>query len=205
MREPYRRKQRLFDAWAPHYDWLPTTAFYQAIHARLLAFVTLPEGARVLELGCGTGRLLARLAKTYPRLRGVGLDLSPQMLRQARAHNPDRRRLVYVRGNAEALPFASGEFDAAFATASFLHYLRPLAVLWELARVLLRNGQFYWADWTLPSQTANNRLWQHAPERLHLYAPQRRACLARAVGLEAQQHHRLLGPVVLSVLARPGR
>ena len=112
---------------------------------------------------------------------------------------------MYVRGNAEALPFASGEFDAAFATASFLHYLRPLAVLWELARVLRRNGQFYWADWTLPSQSANNWLWQRSPERLHLYAPQRRASLARAVGLVPQQHHRLLGPVVLSVLAQPGR
>ncbi|MFN7662023.1 MAG: class I SAM-dependent methyltransferase, partial [Dolichospermum sp.] len=74
--------------------------------------------ANVLDLGCGTGRLLDRLANQFPEITGTGLDLSPQMLRVARQNNRHRPRLIYLEGNAENLPFAEGQFNAVFNTIS---------------------------------------------------------------------------------------
>uniref|UniRef100_A0A1D9G4F6 Methyltransferase domain-containing protein n=1 Tax=Moorena producens (strain JHB) TaxID=1454205 RepID=A0A1D9G4F6_MOOP1 len=56
-------KEKFFDLWAPNYDILFTTVFYQALHKRLLEYVELTNQPNVLDLGCGTGRLLNRLAQ----------------------------------------------------------------------------------------------------------------------------------------------
>lgn len=80
-------KRQLFDRWAPLYDLLFPSVFYQAIHQRLLDYVDLPQQAHVLDIGCGTGRLLNRLATKYSDLQGTGLDFSAEMLRQARRTN----------------------------------------------------------------------------------------------------------------------
>jgi ubiquinone/menaquinone biosynthesis C-methylase UbiE len=77
-------KKLIFDSWASSYDWLFPSVFYQAIHKRLLEYVDLPNPANILDLGCGTGRLLQRLATEFHQFRGTGLDLSSNMVRQAR-------------------------------------------------------------------------------------------------------------------------
>ena len=63
-------KQIFFDRWAPSYDWLFPSVVYQAIHQRLLEYIDLPASANVLDLGCGTGKLLHRLAVNFPTLQG---------------------------------------------------------------------------------------------------------------------------------------
>jgi hypothetical protein len=125
----FHNKQKFFDRWAPNYDCLFTTIFYQAVHKRMLEYVELPRSTHVLDLGCGTGRLLHRLATQFPTLQGTGLDLSTEMLRQAQQRNQHGTRLTYRQGNAESMPFAEGEFDAVFNTISFLHYPNPQQVV----------------------------------------------------------------------------
>ena len=77
------RKQeirRLADTSAPARDkWLARAAFFHAEDLLYLKFL-VGEGARVLELGCGTGDLLAQLEPSY----GVGVDFSEGMIAQAR-------------------------------------------------------------------------------------------------------------------------
>lgn len=80
-------KQQLFDLWAPLYDFLFPSVLYQAIHKRMLEYVQLPSYPNVLDIGCGTGRLLDRLATERSDLQGTGLDFSAEMLRQARRSN----------------------------------------------------------------------------------------------------------------------
>lgn len=145
----FDKKITFFDRWAPNYDFLGTTIFYQSIHQRLLSYTTLPNSCQVLDLGCGTGRLLNRLAAKFPDLKGIGVDLSPQMLNVARQNNQYHPRLIYTSGNAESLPFADNQFDAVFNTISFLHYRDPQQVFSEVSRILKPQGQFYLADSTL--------------------------------------------------------
>ena len=193
----FTQKQRLFDLWAPSYDWLFPSVFYQAIHQRLLDYVVVPERANVLDLGCGTGRLLNRLAEQFPQLRGIGFDLSEEMLRQARDRNRHRPRLLYFQGNAEALPFEDQQFDAVFSTISFLHYPHPDTVLAEVSRVLKPGGHFYWVDPVFGSHPTS-QLLAVSPGGIRLYPPASRAQMGQSVGLDDAEHHYLLWPVMLT-------
>jgi SAM-dependent methyltransferase len=76
--------RRLSDGFSEDRDrWLERAAFFHSEDFRYLSFL-IPEGLRVLELGCGTGHLLAALKPSF----GVGIDLSGGMIRQARQAYP---------------------------------------------------------------------------------------------------------------------
>jgi SAM-dependent methyltransferase len=99
--------RRLADASAPERrKWLARGAFFHDEDLLYLKFL-IPEGARVLELGCGTGALLAALKPSF----GVGVDFSAGMIAQARQANPD---LTFFVGDIEDPVFISslpGPFD----------------------------------------------------------------------------------------------
>ncbi len=195
-------KQQIFNQWAPSYDCLWTTVFYQAIHQRLLEYVELPDRPQVLDLGCGTGKLLDRLATQYPNLQGTGLDFSASMLQVAQSRNRYNTRLTFVAGDAISLPFEAAQFDAAFSTISFLHYPDPRAVCAEIARVLRSQGRFYLADYTLPRCQRGSRKLPISPDGLTLYSQEARARLGEEVGLTCTGHYYLLGLVLLTVFVR---
>jgi ubiquinone/menaquinone biosynthesis C-methylase UbiE len=195
-------KKQVFDLWAPSYDWLLPSVFYQSVHKRLLEYVDLPPRPNVLDLGCGTGRLLDRLAAKFPDLRGTGLDLSPEMVRVARQSNRHRPRLIYVEGKAESLPFADGQFDAVFNTISFLHYLKPKQILNEVARVLSPGGRFYLVDTTFKSKPELH-LTLGSLGKVTLYSPNQREIMGASAGLGCVGHYYLLGPVLLTIFAKP--
>jgi ubiquinone/menaquinone biosynthesis C-methylase UbiE len=192
----FENKEKLFDRWAPNYDFLLTTVFYQAVHKRLLEYVELPERPNILDLGCGTGLLLNRLAARFPDLQGTGLDLSTQMLRQARQRNQHHPRLIFVRGNAESLPFADNQFDAVFNTISFLHYPNPEQVFAQVSRVLRPQGHFYLVDW------AFDRRLSISQANVRFYSPQQREQLGINTGLKCLGHYYLLSRVVLTIFVK---
>lgn len=94
------------------------------------------RGAKVLDAGCGTGRLAVALAE-----RGVarvwGVDASPEMLAVARAKAPS---VGFKQGRLEALPFKDGWFDAA-VTWLVVHLVDRPAAFSELRRVLASGGR----------------------------------------------------------------
>jgi ubiquinone/menaquinone biosynthesis C-methylase UbiE len=194
-------KQQLFDRWAPLYDFLFPSVFYQAVHQRLLEYVELPQHPNVLDLGCGTGRLLDRLATKHLDLWGTGLDFSTEMLRQARHSNRHRPRLIFVQGSVAPLRFANEQFDAVFSTFSFLHYLEPLRVLAEVHRVLRANGRFYLVDPTVRTSTG---VWHLSvsPEGMRFYSPKAREQMGTQVGLRCLKHQYLLGPTLLTIFTK---
>jgi SAM-dependent methyltransferase len=86
--------------------WLKRAAFFHSEDLRYLSFL-IPEGLRVLELGCGTGHLLAALKPSF----GVGVDFSEGMIRQARQAYP---HLTFQVGDVEDTDFIGllpGPFD----------------------------------------------------------------------------------------------
>lgn len=196
-------KARVFDRWAPNYDWLFTTVFYQAVHLRLLSYVNLlGNSPAVLDIGCGTGKLLNRLAEQNLHLQGTGLDLSPEMLRQARRSNGHRPRLIFVQGASEAMPFADNHFQAAFSTISFLHYPDSQQVFVEVSRVLRPGGQFYLVDYTTFLGLGTQQNVAGLGGSMHFYSPRQRETLATNADLICNAHYSLLGPVLLSIFTK---
>jgi ubiquinone/menaquinone biosynthesis C-methylase UbiE len=137
----------LYDRFADLYDMtFKFNRYSQSIerylHERALA---LPEGANVLDAGCGTGLLTLALLRTLPRpARVTAFDLSAPSLEKARhavSKLPEskRHRISFIQANLLAQPFASDTFDFV-ATSGALEYVPLGEGLAELARVTKPGG-----------------------------------------------------------------
>ncbi len=146
--------QRLFADIVPRYDLMNTlmSGGFDRRWRRRTAEAGRPQGARVLDLGTGTGELAAEMAR-HGAAEVVGLDFARPMLAVASARQPRRlategvlTRLAWLAGDALHLPFASGAFDVV-AAAFVLRNLADLdRGLHEIRRVLRPGGQFLSLD-----------------------------------------------------------
>ncbi len=134
-----------FDAWSERYDhsWLQR-AFFGPVQAHVVtvATQTTPQPATILDVGCGTGQLLERLARAYPAAHLAGVDPAPGMARVARY----RHQLPVVVGVAEQLPFRTGSVALLVSTISFHHWSDQPRGLAEVRRVLAPGGRLLLAD-----------------------------------------------------------
>jgi trans-aconitate 2-methyltransferase len=111
-------------------------AFVWRHGASLIELLAPQPEERILDLGCGTGHLTARIAEAGAA--AVGLDHSAEMLTQARQAYP---KLHFVEGDARQFAFPE-PFDAVFSNAA-LHWIRePEAVLCSVRKALKHGGRF---------------------------------------------------------------
>lgn len=97
----------------------------------------------LLDVGCGTGWLLNRLARVHPA-EYHGLDVSENMLAVAEEkHIPGA---VFVQGVADRLPYADNSFDVVTCIQSFHHYPDPDRAMREVLRVLKPGGLYLLSD-----------------------------------------------------------
>jgi ubiquinone/menaquinone biosynthesis C-methylase UbiE len=104
----------------------------------------LEPGCRVLELGFGNGHLLPILMGYAEGIRYVGIEISATMVEEAARFNHAlvaSSRATFVRGLAEAIPFAQNSFDRAFAVAVVYFLPDPVRALAEIHRVLRPSGR----------------------------------------------------------------
>ena len=118
-------------------------------HARLvdwgLGHLTLRPTDTVLDIGCGGGSTLARIAERVPAGHLVGIDYAETAVEASRAFNAaliESGRMEILHGSVEALPFGDGDFDAAVTVESFYFWPSPEDSLREVARVMRRSGSF---------------------------------------------------------------
>jgi len=170
-----RRVRRAFSRSAPAYD---ARAFVQReVRERVLALLAgaAPRARRALDVGAGTGALLARLAQARPPLAAAAVDLAPGMCAATREAVP---RALVATADAEALPFRSGAFDLVVSTSTFqwLSHLGP--ALAEARRVLAPGGVLCAALFGADTLRELREAWRKAagprgPARTHAF-PSRR-------------------------------
>jgi ubiquinone/menaquinone biosynthesis C-methylase UbiE len=159
---------------SPRPDFGPLAATYDALRPADENWVEVADllvregdlaGRRVLDIGCGTGRLVRRLAEHHGA-RVWGVDPTPEMLETARQRMPDGVGLKL--GRAEELPFKDSWFDRATMWL-VAHLVERPAAFAEARRVLVDDGRFvvatfdpayfdeFWLNHLFPSLEALDR------------------------------------------------
>lgn len=123
-----------YDDFSQHYDHGRDRGYHAMVDAiEVGAVIDVSRGKSVLEVGCGTGLLLEKVAREAAQATGV--DLSPGMLHHARA-----RGLDVHEGNATALPFEDAQFDVAYSFKVLAHVPEIERAVSELFRVVKPGG-----------------------------------------------------------------
>ena len=111
--------------------------WYRALHARVLDALGEPRGL-VLDAGCGTGGLLARLRARWPQAQALGAEYNPAACARAQA----KSGYPIVSASVHLLPFADASFHAVTSSDVLCHALvQPAAALAEMRRVLAPGGR----------------------------------------------------------------
>ncbi|MGI9167683.1 MAG: class I SAM-dependent methyltransferase [Pyrinomonadaceae bacterium] len=137
-----------YDEIAPHYDAAirPLERWFLA-SLRQKTFSQLPENARLLEVGAGTG---LNFVLYPPKTGGVATEPSIEMLKIAgEKERPQGVRLV--QSCAESLPFDDDSFDAAVATLVFCSVASPHRAFAELKRVVKSGGMILLLEHVRPN------------------------------------------------------
>ncbi len=176
--------RRMFSTIAPRYDFI-TRAFSYGMDRRWKRLgvkkASLPKGATVLDLACGTGDFSQLVLRSSPGARVVAVDLTEQMLREARM----RGLTEVVSGDALALPFADELFDCVFVGYGLRNFPDLNTALREIYRVTRPGGLMVSLDFFLPTNNllrqlylgylyAQGAFWgllMHGRPRLYTYIP----------------------------------
>lgn len=118
---------------------------HAAVTEWALGFFQMQPDDDVLDIGCGGGATLARLAGRVPEGHLTGLDYSEVSVEATRRYNPvliETDRLDVLQGSVEQMPFDDESFDRIVTVESFYFWPDPEANLCEVRRVLRTGGQF---------------------------------------------------------------
>ena len=137
-----------FDQWAATYERSPMQRFFfMPIHSKMLRLLVQKRPKDqpdfILDVGCGTGRLLRAAASQWPKARLFGVDPAQQMVSEAQRLNSNAS---FSLASAESLPFPDQVADIVLSSMSFHHWADQKRGIHEIARVLRQGGYFCLAD-----------------------------------------------------------
>jgi ubiquinone/menaquinone biosynthesis C-methylase UbiE len=171
-----------FNRWAATYDRSVMQKWYFGpVHSRMLNLVEKEKRAEsphdIIDVGCGTGRLLRAASRRWPQAHLFGVDPAERMISEAERLSPN---VTFRVGPAELLPLPDQAADLIVSSLSFHHWHDQSKGLQEISRVLRPGGLLCLADLTS----------SQVQELIH------------GVGLKVVRHQRLWSRFVLITLAQ---
>lgn len=144
------RSRRFFKTAAPRWDRLKRKVLGD-FNPNSVFERHLQDASVIADLGCGTGEMLASLLGKGEKTL-IGVDVSPEMLEQARLRLPESRNLELRIGELEHLPMREQEADAALMSMVLYHVSEPERAIREVYRVLRPGGLFLLVDFLKHNQ-----------------------------------------------------
>lgn len=130
--------------WSLLYNAVSSTAIFREHYERVARDVARRSRfARILDIGTGPGHLLLAMQGVLPEAKVVGVDISYDMVSQARRNLSRRGRDFQIEvgvSDATALPFADESFQCVVSTGSLHHWKDPIPALSEAYRILTPGG-----------------------------------------------------------------
>ena len=185
-----------FNRWAATYDQsVLQRLLFGPVHSKMLDLL-MQEGPKdppscIIDIGCGTGRLLRAAAVRWPEAQLFGVDPAEQMVSEATRLNPNA---IFKLASAESLPFPDQTADIVLSSLSFHHWANQEKGLKEIARVLRPGGLFCLADHSVVLLA--KLFGEKVKSRNQIRA------LIIGAGLAVRQHQRLGMRLVLITLAQ---
>ncbi len=162
-----------FNRWATTYDrhWMQRIVF-GPIQRTVLQSAADQVGrpGAILDVGCGTGKLLKAAEARFPGARLVGVDAAIEMVKYAQSTTPSGT-IQFQQATAEELPFPNASFDLVFSTMTFHHWQNQARGAAEVARVMTPGGRWLLADFVASGlmKPLRKLLRLHQfPDRVHL-------------------------------------
>jgi ubiquinone/menaquinone biosynthesis C-methylase UbiE len=141
-----------FGRWAPTYDrHVLQRMIFEPVQKKVLelAETQVARPGAILDVGCGTGRLLRSAAERFPDARLQGVDAAEGMIEQARASAGEGSRIDFKLAAAEELPFGDSQFDLVFSTMTLHHWADQRQGIAEVSRVMTPSGRWILADFVV--------------------------------------------------------
>lgn len=184
-----------FNRWAATYDRsLMQIAFFGPVHAKIISLLKQkgPQDPQctIVDIGCGTCRLLRTVSANWPEAALFGVDPAEQMLLAAHRHNPN---VTFILAPAESLPLPDQTAEMVLSSISFHHWADPQRGIQEVARILRPGGWFCLADHIfLPARLFGDNVKSRNQIR----------ALMTGAGLSIRQHQSMGVRFVLITLAQ---
>lgn len=137
---------KMFDEISTHYDKMNnyiSFGTHYLIKKNALKNLKIGKNSYVLDLCCGTGDFTQIISKISPKSKVIGLDNSVEMLKLAKAKNPDK---VFMQGDCTELPFTQNEFDFITIGFGLRNIENRKKALSEIYRILKKGGKFLHLD-----------------------------------------------------------
>lgn len=127
------------DYWDKSYRSNPVQWLYHVWRFRAIRKMikSLPHGARILDIGCGSGFAIEKCTAERLDLDVYGIDVTDSLIKYAREKRP---RFKFLEAKGETLPFSDNYFDAILYLDVIEHLVDPSASLREAHRCLKNNG-----------------------------------------------------------------
>lgn len=128
-------------------DFGQIARYYTREAENFVSRLNLKPGTRVLDVACGTGNLALPAARAGANVSGI--DIAPNLVEQARENaKHEGLNAQFDEGDAEALPYDDGSFDAVVTMFGAMFTPRPELVAAEMKRVCRAGGPIVMANWT---------------------------------------------------------
>ena len=173
--------------------------FFRFFQWRVISLLDLTQVATFLDIGCGTGWAVRRVAYLLgTEGRAHGIDISPGMIERARAASTGIGNVAFHVANSEKLPFEDGAFDCIICTLSFHHYFHPSRVLDEVSRVLKPRGRVHIMELTADTlfmKLVDARSRRKEPEHVKFYSSREFKTLLESAGMRYVGFQRVWFPL----------
>lgn len=148
MNKKEEQSRTAYNKIAANYDNTPEGRFTRLYQEELLSQVLLNQNDAVLDVACGTGELLSRLAEKCP-IQGTGIDIAEEMIKAAKSKYSNK--FAFLVSGCAPLSFDDNSFDVITVSASFHHFPEPERFALEAYRVLKHGGKIYIAEIYYPA------------------------------------------------------
>jgi len=213
-----RKKAILLHSSVPE-DWYeasvkrnPFQFLWHKLRARKLREYSRGLGGYILDIGCADGYFTHIIRKSTNSSKVVGIDILSSSIKYAKRRYEHDRAMLFLPGDAHALPFAKNSFHVVYSIESLEHVCEPKKVLSEIYRVLKPQGtviilipaetvlfKLIWLFWV----NTYGRIWKGT--HLHTFEPSKLPEMMEKKGFIIEKHEYFILGMLLIVKARKNK